>query len=403
VADLSRPRRGFGGDDDSTRGARLVELARLFLRLAVTSFGGPAAHIALIQRECVERRQWITPQRFIDLLGVSSLIPGPTSTELAMHVGHQRAGWPGLVVAGLAFILPAAVCVGILAAVYVRAGDLQAIRGVLAAVQPVVIVIVLQAIVPLARSALRSVPLVMVALAVVILALAGAPELRLLLAAGLVTLVLGTDRSQIGRATSAPVIVGVIATVIAGASVAALAAAATHVAAPAVFTYFVRVGSLLFGSGYVLLSILHGDLVEQLRWLTERELLDAVAAGQATPGPVFTTATFIGYLLGGAPIAAAATIGIFLPAFVCTALSAMLFDRIRSSRHARAFLDGVNAAAVALIAVVLVSLGQAAFTGPMTIVIAAAAAVSIFAFRLSSALVLAVAAAGGLLVGLVRP
>ena len=377
--------------DAGSRAARLAELARLFLRLGITAFGGPAAHIALIRRECVERRQWITPDRFIDLLGVSSLIPGPTSTELAMHVGHLRAGWPGLIVAGLAFIVPAAVCVGILAAVYVHAGELPAIRGVLTAVQPVVVVIVLQAIVPLARSALQSVPLVMVAIAVVILSLAGAPELRLLLAAGLVTMVLGTDRSQAGRAAAVAVIVG--------ASIASLAAAATHVTAPAVFTYFIRVGSLLFGSGYVLLSILHGDLVVRLQWLTNRELLDAVAAGQATPGPVFTTATFIGYLLGGLPVAAVATIGIFLPAFVFTALSTTLFDRIRGSRYARAFLDGVNAAAVALIATVLVSLGRSAFTGPATIAIAVAAAVAVFALRVSSTAVLGIAAIGGLLSG----
>ena len=375
-----------------------MELALLFLRLAVTSFGGPAAHIALIQRECVERRQWITPQRFVDLLGVSSLIPGPTSTELAMHIGHRRAGWLGLVVAGLAFIVPAAVLVGILAAVYVHAGQLPAIRGILAAVQPVVVVIVLQAIVPLARSALRSVPLAMVAIAVVILALAGAPELRLLLAAGLVTMVLGTDRSAAGRAGS----VAVTAAVTVSATVATLAAAAAHVPAPAVFTYFVRVGSLLFGSGYVLLPILHGDLVARLHWLTERELLDAVAAGQATPGPVFTTATFIGYVLGGAPVAAVATIGIFLPAFIFTALSAVLFDRIRASPYARAFLDGVNVAAVALIAVVLISLGRVALAGPVTIAIAVIAAIAIFAFRVSSATVLGIAAVGGLLAGIVQ-
>jgi chromate transporter len=378
--------------DSGSRAARLGELARLFLRLAVTSFGGPAAHVALIQRECVERRQWVTPQRFTDLLGVSSLIPGPTSTELAMHIGYHRAGWPGLIVAGLAFILPAAMCVGILAAVYVRAGELPAMRGVLTAVQPVVVVIVLQAIIPLSRSALRSVPLVMVAIAVAILAFAGAPELRLLLAAGLVTMVLGTDRSQPGRVASVVVMVG--------ASIATVVAAAAHVAVPSVFAYFVRVGSLLFGSGYVLLSILHGDLVERLQWLTNQELLDAVAAGQATPGPVFTTATFIGYLLGGAPVAAVATAGIFLPAFVFTALSAVLFDRLRASRYARAFLDGVNAAAVSLIGVVLISLGQTAFVGPVTVLIGGGAAIGVFAFRLSSALVLAAAAAGGLLMGL---
>ena len=379
---------------DTSRAVRLVELALLFLQLAVTAFGGPAAHIALIRRECVEKRQWMTPERFIDLLGVSSIIPGPTSTELAMHVGHHRAGWPGLIVAGLAFIVPAAAAVGVLAAIYVHAGELPAIRGVLAAVQPVVVVIVLQAIIPLARSAFRSVPLVMVAIAVAILAMAGAPELRLLVAAGLVTMVLGTDRSQAGRAAVVAVIVG--------AATAGVAAAAAHVTAPAVFTYFARVGSLLFGSGYVLLPILHGDLVQRLHWLTSQELIDAVAAGQATPGPVFTTATFIGYLLGGAPAAAVATIGIFLPAFVFTALSAVLFDRIHASRYARGFLDGVNAAAVALIAAVLVSLGRAAFTGPMTVVIAAAAAIAIFAFRRSSPVVLGVAAAGGLLAGLIR-
>ena len=379
---------------DGSRAARLGDLALLFLRLAVTAFGGPAAHIALIQRECVERRQWITPQRFVDLLGVASLIPGPTSTELVMHIGHQRAGWPGLIVAGLAFIVPAAVVVGIVAAIYVQAGALPAVRGVLAAVPPVVVVIVLQAIVPLGRSALRSVPLVMVAIAVAILAMAGAPELRLLLAAGLVTMVLGTDRSLIGRAAAV--------TVLASGSIATVWAAAAQVTAPAVFAYFVRVGSLLFGSGYVLLSILHGDLVERLHWLTERELLDAVAAGQATPGPVFTTATFIGYLLGGAPAAAVATVGIFLPAFVFTALSAVLFERIRGSRYARAFLDGVNAAAVALIAVVLLSLGRAAFTGPVPVGVACAAAVAIFYFRANSSIVLGGAVVGGLLVGLVR-
>ena len=371
-----------------------MELAALFLRLAVTAFGGPAAHIALIQRECVERRQWITPQRFVDLLGVASLIPGPTSTELAMHIGHQRAGWPGLIVAGLAFIVPAAVFVGILAAIYVQAGELRAMQGVLSAVQPVVVVIVLQAIVPLGRSALRSVPLVMVAIAVAILAIAGAPELRLLLAAGLVTMVLGADRSLTGRAAAVVVLVS--------GSIGTVWAAAAQVAAPAVFAYFVRVGSLLFGSGYVLLSILHGDLVERLRWLTERELLDAVAAGQATPGPVFTTATFIGYLLGGPPAAAAATVGIFLPAFAFTALSALLFERIRESRYARAFLDGVNAAAVALIGVVLLSLGRAAFTGPVPVLVAAVAAIAIFYFRLSSPIVIAAAVSGGLLLGLVR-
>ncbi len=369
----------------------LAEVAALFFRLGCTAFGGPAAHVALIERECVARRGWITRQQFLDLLGVANLIPGPTSTELAMHVGRQRAGWPGLVVAGLAFILPGAVLVGVLAAIYQRAGQLPVARGVADAVQPVVVVLVLQALVPLGRSAIRSVPMVMVAIAVALMAVAGIPEIRILLFAGVAHLI-------VGRTAAA----GVAAVLLmAPAAVAAASAAAAPVSLGEIAAYFLRTGSLLFGSGYVLLPILEGDLVQRYGWLTQEQLLDAIAAGQATPGPVFTTATFIGYLLGGPWAAVAATVAMFLPAFVFSALSSAMLDRLSRSRVARAFLEGVNAAAVALIAVVLVRLASAAFDGWQPILIGVAAAVALLIARLSPMLVLMAAAAVGALIAAV--
>ena len=364
------------------------EVARLFLRLGVTAFGGPAAHIALMERECVERRRWIARDQFLDLLGVASLIPGPTSTELAMHIGRLRAGWPGLVVAGLAFIAPAALLVGGLAVLYVRTGDLPVTRGVLAAVQPVVVVMVLQALLPLGRGALRSAPLVALAAAAIAAVLAGVPELIVLLAAGLVRLA--------GRITLTALAVVVSASVLLAAEPIARAATLD------VSLYFLRVGSLLFGSGYVLLPVLQGDLVDRLGWLSNRQLLDAIAAGQATPGPVFTTATFIGYLLGGPSTALAATVAMFLPALVFSAIASATLDRLRASRRARAFLDGVNAAAVALIAVVVMTLGRVAFAEPIGLAIGAAAALAIFAARINATVVLLLAAVLGAILGLGR-
>jgi chromate transporter len=369
---------------------RIREVAALFLRLGATAFGGPAAHVALMERECVERRGWLTRQQFLDLLGVANLIPGPTSTELAMHVGRHRAGWPGLIVAGLAFILPAALLVGVLAAVYVRMGTLPVTRGVLAAVQPVVVIIVLQALVPLARHSVRSVPLAMVAIAVALLAVVGIPEIRILLGAGIAHLIVGR-----------PATVAVL--LVCGAS------AIVHAAAPGagfslgdIAEYFLGTGSLLFGSGYVLLPVLQDDLVDRYRWVTQAQLLDAVAAGQATPGPVFTTATFIGYVMAGPAGAVVATAAMFLPAFIFSALSSVALDRWRASRATMAFLEGVNAAAVALIAVVLVRLAAAAFTGIVPIGVAVLAACAVFAARVNSAIVLAAAALFGAAVALLR-
>ena len=384
----------------ASAGTPLADVARVFLRLGLSAFGGPAAHVALMEREFVVRRQWIRREQFLDLLGVASLIPGPTSTELAMHIGRARAGWPGLVVAGLAFLLPAALLLGILAYFYVRTGNLPVTRGLLAAVQPVVVVMVAQAILPLARAALGSAWLALLAVAAGAVALLGVPEIYVLLGAGLVALTLGGIAAR--RAASA----GLFCAIAGAASVLAAAAAqaSAPTAAPAivdVFAYFMRVGALLFGSGYVLLPVLQGDLVDRLGWLTDRQLLDAIAAGQATPGPLFTTATFVGFLLGGPAMAVVATVGMFLPAFVFSALSAAVLERLRASRGARRFLDGVNAAAIALIAVVVIELSRVAFTGWVTIAIGIAAAVAIFVARISATRVLLAAALAGAIAGYV--
>lgn len=339
-----------------------------------------------MERECVQRRGWITRQEFLDLLGVANLIPGPTSTELAMHVGRRRAGWPGLVVAGLTFIVPGAVLVGVLAALYQRGGELPVVRGVANAVQPVVIVLVLQALLPLGRGAIRSMPMAMVAVAVAIMAALGIPEIRILIFAGVAHMIVGR--------TAAPPVAAIL---FLATTTLAAASAAPAVSIGDLAAYFLRTGSLLFGSGYVLLPVLEGDLVQRSGWLTEGQLLDAIAAGQATPGPVFTTATFIGYLIGGPWAAVVATVAMFLPAFVFSALSSIMLDRLSRSRLARAFLEGVNAAAVSLIAVVLIKLASAAFTGPMSIVLGIAAAIAILYARVNASLVLLAAAGLGAL------
>ena len=362
----------------------LSDVAVLFLRLGLTAFGGPAAHVALMEEECVRRRGWLTPERFLDVLGASNLIPGPTSTELAMHVGYHRAGWAGLVVAGVCFILPASLVVGVIAAVYVEAGSLPALDGVLRAVKPVALVVVLQALVGLAQGAFTSWRAVAVAAVAALGVLGGVPEVVVLLSAGAVHLA-GTAGATAGAAV-----------LILAAPAGVAAAGVAVVSAASLFGYFVKAGSVIFGSGYVLFAVLRTDLVDGLRWLTEAQLLDAIAVGQVTPGPVFTSATFIGYLLGGSGGAVAATVGVFLPAFVCSAASVTLLHRLRESTAAKRFLQGVNVAAVALIAVAAVALSRAAVVDLPTVAIALGAAVAL-AFRLNSSWLLAAAAALGLL------
>jgi len=365
----------------------LWEIARVFLRLGMVSFGGPAAHVALMEEEIVRRRRWLTRETFLDLLGAANLIPGPNSTELAIHVGYARAGWPGLLIAGTCFIVPAAVIVTVLAWGYVRYGSLPAIEGILAGVKPVVIAIVVQAIWNLGRGVLSSRAALTLGIACVIAASLGVHELALLAAAGVTMWMYASWRRSSDGAR--PGVMGVLALPVLG-------AAPTAFTLGGLFLVFVKIGSVLFGSGYVLLAFLRADLVVRLGWLTERQLLDAVAVGQVTPGPVFTTATFIGYLLGGAVGAVVATVGIFLPAFVFVAASGPLLPIVRRSAGARAALDGINVASLALMAVVTVQLARSALVGPIGVVLAVASAFALMRFRVSAAwLVLA-----GALIGL---
>jgi len=373
----------------STRWVELRELALLFLRLGATAFGGPAAHIAMMEDEVVRRRGWMTREEFLDLVGATNLIPGPNSTEMAIHIGHRRAGFPGLMVAGAAFIVPATLIVTAIAWAYVKLGRLPAAEGLLRGVKPVVVAIVLQALVGFGRTAVRTVSLAAVGAAAVLAAALGVHELVVLGAAGIAV---GSSRVVRGSASAAatPFLTRPVEVL-----PLALAVAVTPFTLGRLFLVFLKIGSVLYGSGYVLLAFLRSELVQRLGWLTESQLIDAVAVGQVTPGPVFTTATFIGYVLGGTAGAAAATAGIFLPAFVFVAVSGPLVPRIRASPVAGAFLDGVNVASLALMGVVSFQLARTAISDVPTAAIALVSAL-LLRYRVSSSWLVAGGAALGL-------
>lgn len=361
----------------------LGQVALLFLRLGATAFGGPAAHIAMMEDEVVHRRRWLSRPQFLDLLGATNLIPGPNSTEMAIHIGLLAGGW-GLVIAGVCFILPAFLIVTLLAWAYVTYQALPELSGLFYGVKPVLIAILAQALWKLGKDSLKSPTLVGVAAAVVGLTYWDIDELVLLFGAGLVlVLVLTWQRPTLEPKPHLSLGWGV-------GLFALTPAAAVPFSLGSLFWFFIKVGSILYGSGYVLLAFLRADLVERWGWLTETELLDAVAIGQVTPGPVFTTATFIGYLLGekfqtGALTGAlSATVGIFLPSFIFVALSGPLIPRLRESRIAGAFLDGVIAASLALMGVVTFHLADASLVDPFTWVLALAAAVLLVRFRVNS-------------------
>ena len=368
----------------------LRELATFFLRLGTTAFGGPAAHIAIMEDELVRRRKWLSREKFLDLLGASNLIPGPSSSELAIHIGYLRAGWAGLLVAGACFVLPAACMVGALAWAYVRFGNLPAASALLYGVKPVVIAVVLQALWRLARTAIKTKFFAVVGLVSMGLGLLGLQPILLLLIAG--ASVVLADRAihamRRDRVVSlAPL--AVLRPLARSAGLTTVAAGAAAVSAPftlgSLFFVFLKLGAVVFGSGYVLLAFLRADLVVQRGWLTDSQLVDAVAVGQVTPGPVFTTATFVGYLLGGAWGAIVATLGIFIPAFLFVAASGPLLPRIRESRMAGPFLDGVIVASLALMAVVTWQLARASIVDAVTAILAVTSLVALLRFRLNSA------------------
>jgi chromate transporter len=351
-----------------------LDVALAFLRLGTTAFGGPAAHIAMMEDEFVRRRAWLTREQFLDFVGAASLIPGPSSTEVAIYIGYRRAGWLGLLVAGLCFLLPAAVMVTVIAWAYVRYGQLPAVGGILYGVKPVIIAIVAQALVAFGRTALKSAWLFALGIAAAIASAFGAWPVAVFVVAG------------VASAATCLRLDGTMAAVIwPGPPAVSTVAAAAPAGLVKLFCAFLKIGALVFGSGYVLLSFLRADLVEGTHWLTESQLIDAVAVGQFTPGPVFTTATFIGYVVAGLPGAIVATIGIFLPSFILVAVSGRLIPRMRRSRVAGAFLDGVNVAALALMAVVGAELGRAAIVDVPTGLLVVVSAAMLFRWRVNSA------------------
>ncbi len=412
-----------------TTAAPLRELAALFLRLGVTAFGGPAAHIAMMRDEVVDRRRWLSDKEFLDLVAATNLIPGPNSTELAIHLGYRRGGLAGLALAGVCFILPAALIVGGIAWAYARYGATPQVGWLMYGVGPVVIAIVAQALLKLGRAALSRWAYAPVGAAALAAALAGVNELAVLAAGAVIGLALAMRPS--GPAGSAAVLAWLAALVaaptqllrgtapaaaqaatggtassggaIVGAALAGTAAAA-GAAVPFTLTglglFFLKVGAVLFGSGYVLLAFLRADLVERWGWLTDQQLIDAITVGQVTPGPVFTTATFIGYLLGGWAGATLATVAIFVPGFFFVAVTQPLIPRLRASQALGGCLDGVVAASLGLMAAVTWQLAQAAVVDVPTALIASTAAVALFRWRPNSTwLILGGAAAGWFLGG----
>ncbi|BAT51957.1 chromate transport protein [Nostoc sp. NIES-3756] len=357
---------------------RLTELASVFLRLGIIAFGGPAAHIAMMDNEVVNRRQWMSREKLLDLLGITNLIPGPNSTELAIHIGYERGGWRGLLVAGSCFILPAMLIVWTLAAIYARYQTVPQVEWLLYGIKPVIIAIVLQAVWNLGKKAAKDTPTIIAGVVAIAAYFAGLNEILLLILLGIAVMLLKNWRGRTSGAFLLP-FSGILA------QLGTTTAAVTSVSWVSVFLFFLKIGCVLYGSGYVLLAFLQRDLVERNQWLTSQQLLDAVAIGQFTPGPVFTTATFIGYLLAGNAGAIAGTIGIFLPAFVLVWVVNPWVTKLRQSPWASGFLDGVNAASLGLMAGVIYTLGRAALVDWLTILLAIVSAIAVFRFKINSA------------------
>jgi chromate transporter len=355
---------------------RLAEVARLFLRLGMTAFGGPAAHIGMMHDETVVRRRWLTDQGFLDLLGATNLIPGPNSTEMAIHIGFLRSGWPGLIVAGVCFIVPAMLIVLLLAWVYVRFGTAPQAGWLLYGIKPAVIAVIVQALWNLGRKAVKGPLTGGVAAAVIVLYFLAVNEIALLFAGGLAVMLVANWRRLRGTAAGALLIpVG---------TVGALSQASVAFSVPVLFLTFLKIGAVLYGSGYVLLAFLRADFVVRLGWLTDKQLVDAIAIGQVTPGPLLTTATFIGYVLAGVPGALLATLGIFLPSFILVAISNPLIPRMRRSAWVSGLLDGVNVASLGLMAAVTWQIGRASLVDPITVLIALVSLALLVRFRVNS-------------------
>ena len=364
----------------------LWEVARVFLKLGCIGFGGPAVHIAMMEEEVVRRRKWITPEHFLDLVGATNLIPGPNSTEMTMHCGHERAGWKGLVVAGMCFIIPAVIITGALAWAYQRYGSLPEVQPFIYGIKPAIIAVVVALMISLGRKARKNKTLGLIGAITLVLTIMGVSEIAVLFGAGLagVLFYFLTSRSADANVFSPLIFLG-------------FSALSIQVSHWKLFWIFLKIGSILYGSGYVLFAFLDAELVAK-GLLSKQELIDAIAVGQFTPGPVFSAATFIGWQLGGLNGAIAATVGIFLPSFLFVAFLNPLIPYLRRSKVMSAFLDTVNVAAVAIILAVAIEMGRETFADWRTIAIAIAGfAVTFYFKKLNSAFVVV----GGAVLGYV--
>ena len=379
-------------DPIPTRQPSLAEIAWVFLKFGTIAFGGPAAHIAMMEEQFVRRRQWITETEFLDRLAAANLIPGPSSTEMTIFIGQLKRGWRGLIVAGSCFLIPAAVMVSLIAWAYVRYGSLPKVAGLLYAVKPVVVTIIIQALWKLAKTGVRTAVLAVIAAFSVALNLLGLSPIMVLIVAGALS---AAGLAIRGRTLAIPALG--LPRLLAFLMATAATATAFPVSLGRLFLSFLKIGSVIFGSGYVLLVFLQSEFVERLHWLTEKQLLDAVAVGQFTPGPVFTTATFIGYIVAGWAGAAVATVAIFLPGFILVAVSGPLIPRMRRSPVVGAALDGVVAGSLALMAVVTWQLGKASIVDWTTLVLFGVSLIALLGFRVNSAWLIGAAAVVGLI------
>lgn len=370
----------------------IKDIAKLFLRLGFTAFGGPAAHIAMMQQEVVTKRKWLNEQEFLDLLGATNLIPGPNSTEMAIHIGHARAGWKGLIVAGMCFILPAVCITLIFAVLYRQYGQLPEVQLFVYGIKPAIIAIILSAVFPLAKKSLKTPELILIGITVLILSLLNIHEIYLMFGAGLFALLSATVRNKrAGKLNSfLPLpLLHVTSSVLLSATNLNL------------FLTFLKISAVLYGSGYVLIAFLDTELVAT-GLLSRQQLIDAISVGQFTPGPVFSSVTFVGYQINGIWGAVISTVGIFLPSFVFVALLNPLIKRMRNSIGFSAFLDAVNVASVAIIIAVCFAMGKETITDWRTILIAVAGIVITFRFtKINSSFIVLTGSLTGYLLSLV--
>lgn len=345
--------------------SRLSEVAKLFLRLGFIAFGGPAAHIAMMENEVVKKRNWMSADHFLDLVGATNLIPGPNSTEMTMHVGHERAGWKGLLVAGLCFIVPAVIITGALAWAYKLYGHLPHVGAFIYGIKPAIIAVIVSTMISLGRKALKSVTLGIIGTVAAIVTLLGVNEIYVLFGAG----ALGILIHVMDQRSSAKSLIPFL-----------LVSAPAQLSSSKLFWVFLKIGSILYGSGYVLFAFLDAELVSN-GYLSKQELIDAIAVGQFTPGPVFSSATFIGWQIGGFPGAIAATVGIFLPSFLFVAFLNPHIPKLRKSKIMSAFLDTVNIASIAIILAVVVEMSKETLVDWRMIVIAVTSFAVTFYFK----------------------